>query len=222
LDLLFTGLPLEFPKREYGAMLQQSIKNNEQLLLHVSGNLAAETILDAIDEIGGQGVWKGRRLRFEHGDGIFPDQFARIKQDGIIVVQNPVHLASIVPPGVVAFEKAQPLKSLLAAGIPLALGSDAPINPYLDIMFATNPGNRPSEAITREQAVTAYTLTSAYAEFQEKEKGTIEPGKLADIAVLSQDIFTVPTPELPKTVSVLTMVGGKVVYKATTEAKEGR
>jgi predicted amidohydrolase YtcJ len=222
LDLLFTGLPLEFPKREYGAMLQESIKNNEQLLLHVSGNLAAETILDAIDEIGGKGVWKGRRLRFEHGDGIFPDQFARIKHDGIIVVQNPVHLASIVPPGVVAFEKAQPLKSLLAAGIPLALGSDAPINPYLDIMFATNPGNRPSEAITREQAVTAYTLTSAYAEFQEKEKGTIEPGKLADIAVLSQDIFTVPTPELPKTVSVLTMVGGKVVYKATTEAKEGR
>jgi predicted amidohydrolase YtcJ len=130
------------------------------------------------------------------------------------VVQNPLHLAPIVPPGVVAFEKAQPLKSLLAAGIPLALGSDGPTNPYLDIMFAANPGNRPSEAITREQAVTAYTLTSAYAEFQEKEKGTIEPGKLADIAVLSQDIFTVPAEELPKTVSVLTLVGGKVVYKA--------
>jgi predicted amidohydrolase YtcJ len=66
----------------------------------------------------------------------------------------------------------------------------------------------------REQAVTAYTLTSAYAEFQEKEKGSIEPGKFADIAVLSQDIFTVPAPELPKTVSILTLVGGKVVYKA--------
>ena len=118
-------------------------------------------------------------------------------------------------PGTVAFERAQPFKSLLAAGIPLALGSDGPTNPYLDIFFATNPGNRPSEAITREQAVIAYTATSAYSEFQEKEKGTIEPGKLADIAVLSQDIFTVPTPELPKTVSVLTMVGGKVVYKAT-------
>jgi predicted amidohydrolase YtcJ len=64
-----------------------------------------ETVLDAI---GASGVWDGRRLRFEHGDGIYPDQFARIKQDGIIVVQNPLHLASIVPPGVVAFEKAQP------------------------------------------------------------------------------------------------------------------
>ncbi len=213
-DSLVTDLPLEFPEREYRAMLQESLKNNEQLLLHVSGNRSVETILDAVDASGGKSVWNGRRLRFEHGDGIYPDQFARIKQDGIVVVQNPLHLAPIVPPGEVAFEKAQPLKSLLAAGIPLALGSDAPPNPYLDIMFATNPGNRPSEGITREQAVTAYTRTSAYAEFQEKEKGTIEPGKLADIAVLSQDIFTVPIPELPRTVSVLTMVGGKVVYKA--------
>jgi predicted amidohydrolase YtcJ len=213
-DSLMSELPLEFPKEQYLAMLQESIQNNDQLLLHVSGNLSAQTLLDDIDKTGGEKEWRGRRLCFEHGDGIFPDQLARIKQDGIIVVQNPIHLAPIVPPGVIAFEKAQPLKSLLAAGIPLAFGSDAPTNPYLDIMFATNSGNRPSEAITREQAVTAYTLTSAYAEFQEKEKGTIEPGKLADIAVLSQDIFTVPAPELPKTVSVLTMVGGKVVYQS--------
>jgi predicted amidohydrolase YtcJ len=214
-DSLIADLPLEFPEAEYRVMLQETIDNNDQLLLHVSGNKSVQTVLDAIDATGGKSIWDGRRLCFEHGDGIFPDQFARIKQDGIIVVQNPVHLAPIVPPGVVAFEKGQPLKSLLDAGIPLALGSDAPVNPYLDIMFATNPGNRPSEAITREQAVIAYTRTSAYAEFAEKEKGTIEPGKLADIAVLSQDIFTVPAPELPKTVSVLTMVGGKIVYKAT-------
>jgi predicted amidohydrolase YtcJ len=212
-DSLLTDLPLEFPKEEYRAMLQESLKNNDQLLLHISGNLSAETVLDAIDASGGKSVWNGRRLCFEHGDGIFPDQFARIKEDGIIVVQNPIHLAPIVPPGVVAFEKGQPLKSLLAAGIPLALGSDAPTNPYLDIMFATNPGNRPSEAITREQAVIAYTLTSAYAEFAEKEKGSLESGKLADLAVLSQDIFTVPAEDLPKTVSILTLVGGKVVYK---------
>jgi predicted amidohydrolase YtcJ len=214
-DSLIADLPLEFPEAEYRVMLQETIDNNDQLLLHVSGNKSVQTVLDAIDATGGKSIWDGRRLCFEHGDGIFPDQFARIKQDGIIVVQNPVHLAPIVPPGVVAFEKGQPLKSLLDAGIPLALGSDAPVNPYLDIMFATNPGNRPSEALTREQAVIAYTRTSAYAEFAEKEKGTIEPGKLADIAVLSQDIFTVPAPELPKTVSVLTMVGGKIVYKAT-------
>ncbi len=214
LDALMTDLPLEFPKEEYPKLLQESIRNKEQLILHISGNRSASTVLDAVDTTGGKSVWAGRRLCFEHGDGIYPDQFARIKQDGIIVVQNPMHLAPFLPPGMVAFEKAQNLKSLLAAGIPLAFGSDGPTNPYLDIMFATNPGNRPSEAITREQAVTAYTLTSAYAEFQEKVKGTLEPGKLADIAVLSQDIFTVPAPELPKTTARLTMVGGKVVYEA--------
>ena len=79
-------------------------------------------------------------------------------------------------------------------------------------MFASLHTSRRSEAITREQAVVAYTLTSAYAEFAEKDKGSITAGKLADLAVLSQDIFTVPVPEMPKTESVLTMVGGKTVY----------
>jgi hypothetical protein len=88
------------------------------------------------------------------------------------------------------------------------------MNPYLNIMFATTHPDRPSEAITREQAVIAYTATSAYAEFAEKDKGTLEPGKLADLAVLSQDIFTVPLQDLPKTESILTLVGGKVVYDA--------
>jgi predicted amidohydrolase YtcJ len=79
-------------------------------------------------------------------------------------------------------------------------------------MFASIHPDRPSEAISREQAVVAYTLGSAYAEFAEKDKGSLVPGKLADLAVLSQDIFTVPASELPKTESVLTLVGGKVVY----------
>ena len=80
------------------------------------------------------------------------------------------------------------------------------------------PRYRPSEAITREQAVIAYTLTSAYAEFAEKQKGTLEPGKLADLAVLSQDIFTVAPPEMPKTTSVLTLVGGKIAFDSKTIA----
>jgi predicted amidohydrolase YtcJ len=88
------------------------------------------------------------------------------------------------------------------------------MNPYLNIMMACTDPGRPSEAITREQAVTAYTLTSAYAEFQEKEKGSLGPGKLADLAVLSQDIFEVPLADLLKTKSVLTLVGGKIVYNS--------
>src|ERR1700722_17369285 len=58
-DTLFTALPLEFPKQEYRAMLQESIRNNDQLLLHVSGNLSVETVLNTIDDTGGKGLWKG-------------------------------------------------------------------------------------------------------------------------------------------------------------------
>ena len=63
-----------------------------------------------------------------------------------------------------------------------------------------------------EQAVRAFTLGSAYAERRDRDKGRLVPGMLADLAVLSQDIFTIPPPELPKTVSVLTLVGGRPVY----------
>jgi predicted amidohydrolase YtcJ len=219
LDPAFGNLQLTFPKEEIAAMLRESIKNNDQILLHISGYKGAKAVLDAMDASGGKAVWDGRRVRFEHGDGVFPDLYQRIKQDGVVVVQNPSHLMggaalTTAPPGTELFRDGQPLKSLLAAGIPVALGSDGPLNPYLNIMFATIHADRHSEAITREQAVIAYTLTSAYAEFQEKEKGSLEAGKLADIAVLSQDIFTVAMQELPKTQSVLTLVGGKVVYKA--------
>jgi hypothetical protein len=92
----------------------------------------------------------------------------------------------------------------------IALGSDGPTNPYLNIMFASIDPDWPSEAITREQAVTAYTLTSAYAEFAEKDKRSLETGKLADLAVLSQDIFTVEASHLPKTELVLTMAAEKL------------
>ena len=100
-----------------------------------------------------------------------------------------------------------------AAGIPLAFGSDGPINPYLNIMFATIDASNPPEALTIEQALVAYTQGSAFAEFAEKSKGTLAAGMLADVAVLSQDIFTIERSALPATKSVLTIVGGHVVHE---------
>lgn len=211
-ETLFSDLALTFPPAEIEKMLRESLQDNDQLMVHVFGNNSAAAMLAAMQATGGNRVWAGRRVRFEHGDGLFPNLILLAKEMGVVVVQNPSHLnVSAIFPGLY-LERAQPLRSLLVAGIPVALGSDGPTNPYLNIMLASLHPNRPSEAITREQAVIAYTATSAYAEFAEKDKGTIEPGKLADLAVLSRDIFTVPAGELPKTVSVLTMVGGKVVY----------
>jgi predicted amidohydrolase YtcJ len=79
-------------------------------------------------------------------------------------------------------------------------------------MIATSDPLHPSEALTREEALIAYTAGSAYAEHQENMKGKIKPGLVADWAVLSQDILTVPLDALPATTSLLTVVGGAVVY----------
>lgn len=210
-DELWRGLPRLFGDAEMTAMLQESLRENDPLLLHVSGYPAAAAMLRLMEESGGARVWAGKRVRFEHGDGLFPDLIPLAKTLGIVVVQNPTHFAVL---GEDVQKLGQPVRSLLEAGIPVALGSDGPTNPYLNIMLAVTHPHQHSEGITREQAVIAYTRGSAYAEFTEREKGTLEPGKLADLAVLSQDIFTVPLPELPKTQSVLTLVGGKTVYDA--------
>jgi predicted amidohydrolase YtcJ len=216
----FGHLGMSLPLEELDAMLQESIQTGDQLLVHVTGYPASVAMLDAMQKAGGEKVWATRRVRFEHGDALFPNLIPRVKQLGIIVVEQGTHLdmsgiAPEVMPSIRA-EKSQPMRSLLAVGIPLVLSSDEDgrSNPFLEIMLATEHPNHPSEAIGRKQAVIAYTLTAAYAEFAEKEKGSLAPGKLADLAVLSQDIFTVPSDDLPRTVSIMTMVGGKVIYDA--------
>ena len=225
-DLPSTSGELDFPEKEMEAMLRESLQNDDQLMVHAVGDHATELFLNAMDATGGPKTWSHRRVRIEHGDGIVPELIPRVKRMGLVVVENPTHFALrelfVKRFGVERADQMQPMHSLLDAGIPLALGSDGPNNPYLNIMLATIYPGKPREAITREQAVIAYTLTAAYSEFAEKDKGSLEPGKFADLAALSQDIFSIPPPELPKTESVLTMVGGKIVYDAkalTTSAR---
>jgi predicted amidohydrolase YtcJ len=110
-----------------------------------------------------------------------------------------------------------PFKSLADAGIPIVIASDggpgdSDANPFLNIQLATTHPSNPKEAISREQALIAYTRTAAYSEFVDDQLGMLEAGKLADLAVLSQDIFKVPNEELPKTESVLTIVAGRIAY----------
>jgi predicted amidohydrolase YtcJ len=184
------------------------------------GDAAIGTVLDEMEALAPAERWRGRRTRIEHGDLLSPADLQRVRDLGVVVVQNATHLAlpdlpQRVSPQLLA--QAQPLRSLVEAGIPLALGTDGiggTISPFLDIMLATLHPDRPSEALTREQAVTAYTAGSAYAEFEEHQKGRLTPGHLADLAVLSQDIFTVPFFLLPNTESVLTMVDGRIVWDA--------
>jgi len=210
-----------FPPEEIASILRESVARDEPLLLHAVGDRTAAIVLDAMDAMK-QVDWAARRLRIEHGDGVVQDLVPRAARLGVIVVQNPTHFA-LAPIIQARFGPEVPflrLRSLHEAGVRIALGSDAlggpEINPYLNIMLASLHPSAPAEAISRELAVEAYTRNAAYAEFKEQEKGTLERGKLADIAVLSQDIFTVPAPALPATQSILTIIGGHVVYDAGT------
>jgi hypothetical protein len=213
-----TSGELNFSEKEMEDMLRESLQSNEQLMVHMVGDRTVEAFLNAMDATGGGKVWSQRRVRIEHGDGIMPDLVPRAKRLGVVVVQNPMHLTlgdlMVLRYGESRAHEIQPLRSLLDSGIPVAIGTDGPDNPFLNIMIASTYPGKPGEALTREQAVVAYTLTSAYAEFAEKVKGSLEPGKLADLAVLSQDIFKIPSDDLPKTESVLTLVDGNVVYDA--------
>jgi predicted amidohydrolase YtcJ len=213
-ETIFSDFGLTFPPADIEKMLRESLRNKDQLMVHVFGYNSSAAMLNAMKATGGRKAWADQRVRFEHGEGLFPDLIPRAKEMGVVVVQNPSHLDVLTIFPSLALTRAQPLRTLLAAGIPVAFGSDGPMNPFLNILFATTHPDRPSESITREQAVIAYTLMSAHAEFAENEKGSLEAGKLADLAVLSQDIFSVPIPDLPKTQSVLTMVGGRTVYEA--------
>lgn len=194
-------------------MLRDALRRKQQPMLHAVGDSTIALLFSAMRSVAPDSTWRRIRPRIEHGDNLMPDQFAAAKALGIVVVQNPTHL-SIVFRGNRWSDsraaKSEVLRGILEAGIPLAIGSDGPMNVGLNLMFATlNPAN-PAHALTREQAVIAYTRTAAYAQHAERQKGTLAPGMLADLAVLSQDIFTVAPQALPGTTSVLTMVGGRV------------
>jgi len=132
-------------------------------------------------------------------------------------VQNPTHFTFpeifLARYGKERVAWIQPMKSLLDAGIPVAIGSDGPMNPFLNIMAAATHPTNPGEALTREQAVSAYTTGAAFAEFKEKEKGRLVVGMLADLAVLSADVFTVPVEQIEGIRSVMTMFGGRIVHE---------
>jgi predicted amidohydrolase YtcJ len=209
---------LDFPPDEIKAIMKEAFESNEQTLLHVAGDRTAAAVFDAMRAVGPAEEWRKKRVRFEHGDGLQPDLIPLAKEFGIVVVVNPTHVVaySAYPSG-----GYMPFKSLLKAGVPIAIGSDGPANPGLNIMLATTlPGNS-AEAITREEAVEAYTRGSAYAEMMENDKGTLASGKLADLAILSQDIFRVAADKLPATVSNMTIIDGKIALDDGSLKREG-
>jgi predicted amidohydrolase YtcJ len=200
-----------------------------QLCIHAIGDRGISMILDMFEQIEKANGKRDRRWRIEHAQHMAAKDFARFAKLGVSASMQPYHA---IDDGRWAEKRIGPdrikrtyaFRTFLDNGVRLAFGTDwpvAPLSPMWGIYAAAtratldgkNPdGWVPDQKISVAEAIEAYTLGSAYAEFQEKEKGSITAGKLADFVVLSDDIFKIP-PEAIKNVKVqATYLGGKVVY----------
>jgi hypothetical protein len=200
-----------------------------QLCIHAIGDQAISVVLDLFADVTKANGARDRRLRIEHAQHVAPKDFDRFVSLGVIAAVQPYHA---IDDGRWAERRIGPerikttyaFRTFLDKGVRLALGSDwpvAPLNPiqgiYAAVTRATIDGKNtggwvPEQKITVEEAVRSYTAGSAYAEFTDAEKGMLAPGSLADLVVLSDDIFTV-APEQIRDVTVrTTIVGGRIVY----------
>jgi predicted amidohydrolase YtcJ len=200
------------------------------LIVHAIGDRANDWLLDVYQEAREQTQRRDRRPRIEHAQHLTPDAIRRIAVDEVIPSMQPYHAIddgrwAAKRIGAERIETTYAFRDLQDAGARMAFGSDwtvAPIDPLFGIYAAVtrrtidgaNPdGWVPQQKITVEEALTAYTVNNAYAAFLEGVLGTLEPGKFADLVVLSHDILTVDPVQIENAMVDLTMVGGKVVYE---------
>ncbi len=218
------------PLDQMRSRLTGADKAGLQLCIHAIGDAAISQILDLFTDVEKANGPRDRRLRIEHAQHIAPKDFDRFAALEVIASVQPYQA---IDDGRWAERRIGPervkttyaFRTLLDKGVRLALGTDwpvAPLNPMLTLYAAVtratldgkNPnGWVPEQKISLQQAVAAHTAGSAYAEFQEKEKGTIARGKLADLVVLSDDIFSIPPAAIKDVKVQTTIVGGKVVYQ---------
>ncbi len=202
-----------------------------QIMVHAIGDRANDEMLKIYERIEKENGAKDRRFRIEHAQHLNPDLIKRFASDKVIASMQPFH---IIDDGRWAWKRLDEkrlkstyaFRSLLDSGAILAFGTDwfvAPLNPMLGVYAAVtrrtlddkNPnGWIPEQKISVEETVRAYTYGSAYAEFQEKVKGTLEIGKLADMVILSDDIFTINPNDINKTKVLTTVVDGKIVFQS--------
>ena len=200
-----------------------------QLCTHAIGDRAISTVLDLYTDVVKANRGMERRFRIEHAQHMAEKDFARFAQLDVIASVQPYQAIddgrwAEARIGHDRASRTYAFRTFLNHGVHLAFGTDwtvAPLNPLLTIYAAVtratldgkNPnGWFPEQKLTVEESVEAYTMGSAYAEFQDKDKGSIMPGKLADMVLLSDDIFTIDPAKIRDVTVIKTIVGGRVVW----------
>jgi len=218
----------------YKAAVAELDKRGLQLFTHAIGDYAVRTALDAYENAENVNHTQDRRPRIEHIETITTEDIPRFGKLGVIASMQPLHAypdedtlrvwAGNVGPD--RASRAWVWNSIAKAGGHLAFGSDwnvVTLNPWEGLQMAVtrqttegkpDGGWMPEQRVTLAQAVEGYTLGAAYAGRREKTEGSIESGKLADLIILSQNIFEIDPHAIAQTKVVKTIVGGRVVYQA--------
>ncbi|HEY2169343.1 MAG TPA: amidohydrolase [Candidatus Angelobacter sp.] len=223
-----SGIP-RYEQDKLNAMAAERANDGFQIGFHAIGDRGARMALDAFAYAIQKSNKKDLRFRIEHDQVIAPEDFKKFKDLGVIASVQPNHLLTDMnwAESHIGPERAKhsyPWKEFEDNGIPLAFGTDYPVEPitpfrglYAAVTRKNEAGTKeyyPEQKLSIDHAIAAYTTGSAFAEFAEEKKGQLSPGMLADFVVLDRDITKVAPPEILKTRVLRTVVGGKTVYEA--------
>ncbi len=227
-----TGLNTS-PMEDLRETARIALDNDFQLCVHAIGDRANRETLDVYQAAFEANPDKsGLRWRIEHAQHLHPDDIPRFGQLGVIAAMQGIHCTSDGPWVIPrlgeqrAREGAYVWRDLWDTGAVISNGTDAPVEDvdpiasyYATVSRKMKDGKAffPEQRLTRTEALQTYTIKAAYAGFEEEIKGSLTPGKLADITVLSKDIMTIPEDEIPTAEVVYTIVGGKVMYRKGVE-----
>ncbi len=230
-----SGLLL-YPVEEINRMIDEADAAGFQLAVHAIGDRANALVLDAFEKAAAARPRADRRFRIEHAQVVRKADLPRYAKLRVVASIQPSHCIDDMrwAPrriGALRCRLAYNFKSFLDAGIPVAFGTDwfvEPLDPRLGLYAAVTrelveggpkDGFLPEERISLDSAIDLYTRGSAYAEFADDRKGTLEPGRLADLAIFAADLFKLEPKMILGTPVDLTMVGGRVVFERTSQRR---
>ncbi|MDR1515419.1 MAG: amidohydrolase [Synergistaceae bacterium] len=210
-----------FTDEELYTLVREAFNAGFQVSVHAIGDAANRQVLDAYEHVMKSHPGRGRRLRVEHAAALSSPDIGRFAKLGVIPSMQTVHAESDREMARARLgarcEFTYAWRKLLATGVKIPNGTDSPVepaDPWRALHSAvTGAGFHPEERMTRDEALMSYTAWPAYAQFEEKAKGTLAPGQAADFTIIDNDFMTCPEDEIRNIKTLETVVGGETVFR---------